>query len=283
MKQQKKILELHRSGFATQEEADSQVQYWATRGITIVWGVPVLANSAQTMKMPEGTPTKECPGCQKSVYRHWAHWRQAIKADGMPGKFVKYCRRCEDNKAGFACRECRKHKAGSLYKQNESGRRLRICDACRLRPLAKRKVKCSKCKKRRPGTEFRWKDRDQLTTVGACQPCERKYWKTNRKPRTRKKCDECQLTKSHSEFDLGPGGSRLQWTCRACISDRLTDQPRACSSCKEVKAANLFSETGYRAGERKTTCKACLSRVQAYKNRRKRAKAKEVISKQKGV
>jgi len=269
-----RILELHRSAFETQEEADRAVAYWATRGITIKWGVPTLEGAAQQLKLPADHPTRVCPGCQKAVPLHYAHWRQQIRASGKPGRFLMFCRKCEDNRKGFACRECKKHRPGSYFRDAGTGRRIRICKTCVERPLEKRKLSCTKCGKRRRGTEFRFKDEAKTLTVGACLPCERKYWATIRKPRARKSCIECQQVKPNTEFDLGPKGSRRQWTCKTCISNRLTDRPRACTSCREVKEAGMFSLTCYRPGERKTVCKACVSRVQAYKNRRARAKAK---------
>jgi hypothetical protein len=275
MTQKERILELHRSAFETQEEADRVVAYWATRGITIKWGVPVLEGAIGSFKLPDDHPTRNCPECKKDIQLHFSNWRQQIRPDGKPGRFLMFCRKCEDKRAGFTCKECRKHKPGSLYKTTDRGRRLRICNTCRQKPLEQRRVLCTKCNKRRKGNEFRWKNEDMTLTVGACLPCERRYWKKTRKPRSKKSCTVCLTVQPNENFDLGPKGSRRQWVCKTCLAARINDKPRACTSCKEVKDAEMFSLNCYRPGERKSVCKACVSRVQAYKNRRARLRAKQ--------
>jgi len=268
-----KTIELHRSGFETQEEADRTVAYWATRGIKIVWGVPTIEGAAAQLKLPADHPKRECPGCKTVKNLHYAIWRQAIRADGKPARFLPFCRKCEDDRKGFICRECNKHRPGSLFKTTENGRRLRTCTTCRERPLEKRKVRCTKCTKRRPGTEFRWKNEDKTITAGACKPCEKKLWGSDRKPRASKPCSGCKQIIDRSDFPMGPNGKRRSWYCNGCTAKITADTPRACASCHETKPAEHYGLSGYRAGERKSVCKPCTSRVTAYKNRRKRQRA----------
>ncbi len=267
---QEKTLELHRTAFETQEEADRTVEFWATRGIKIVWGVPTLEGAGQALKLPKDYPSRECPGCNITKPLHYAIWRRAIRANGMPGRFLMFCRKCEDNRAGRICRECKKHRPGSRYKQTDRGGTLLTCNLCRERPLEERRVHCTKCNKKRPGSQFRWKNEDLTITVGACITCERKYWTAIRKPKTKKECHGCKKTLAKADFPLGPNGQRRSWYCNDCTSNMTNDTPRECVGCHQIKPADDFGLSGYRQNERKSSCKKCTSRVQAYKNRRKR-------------
>jgi hypothetical protein len=179
------------------------------------------------------------------------------------------CLSCEALAKGYNCKECKTHKPKENYKIMPSGRKLRICDDCRRKPLELRRFRCGTCGLSHPGSFFTIKNRERTKHNGVCKLCVAKQNKTKRKPKTYDGiCLVCQVNKPHSEFPYGKG--RRKPICVSCAVLRSAPS-RTCNICDETKDLDQYGSNG--EGGFRLTCKPCVNRVARIKMRRRRARS----------